>query len=127
MSKPEITMSEALASEAKEREITERLSVYFGLTHQPIRPQWGPSPRKPGPHADFDPFTSLDDAHLLLVECDKRGLMFKVATKIFHPIEADFCPDKYDVIAVTLLATSKQITTAIDAVVQNLPREQADA
>ncbi len=120
-------------TDGEQREITERLKRWHGSHHRVPREQWGLNQPKPGPHPDFDPFTSLDDAHLLLVECLERGLMPLVAVALRKRwTHLAWCKSSefedanvVEAIAMALLATAKQITLAVDEVIRNLPERES--
>ncbi len=100
--------------------ITEGLAKWMGWEWQPA--YLGAQHVKKPEHQSWDswyPFNKLDDARLLLVECDKRGLMIYVGEELSKQVPL---PDWYETlfdcdaeggIIMGLMATAEQITLAV--------------
>lgn len=102
-------------SEAEKLEIIEWLAKWAG---------WPSKPFDGGivvVHEDlvltFEPFSDLNHARLLLEECERRGIWFRVTGKLWAATNEH---QGRGIIGRGLLATAEQITLAVWAVVQGL-------
>ncbi len=139
---PEQRVAQSAATGDEMREITERLAKWMGWTLVPDDQVFALlSCHAKDDHVvvwrndrpvefaeEFGPMVSLDDARLLLVECDKRGLMLAVAQAVWNETDYEDFHDSDRVeisgISAGLLATPSRITLAIDEVVRGLPKEK---
>ncbi len=103
-------------TDEKKREITERLAEWmgWGYTLDSGGDVWRVGVT--GHDIVFWPFASLDAAHLLLVECDRWGLMLAVANVVIEQRDVVGCNGNEGMIQ-GLLSTPEQITLAVWAVV----------
>lgn len=106
--------------------ITEKLAEFMGWKHKPF--DGGIVVYRGSKLFRFEPFTDLRDARLLLVECDRRGLMMEVALRLYKIGNSpDWRDPRMEGIADALLFTAKQQTLAVWEVVEKLNKEKGGA
>lgn len=106
-------------TDAGKRTITEELAKWMGCGYYPeynllVTLQDGTS-------REWYPFESLNDACMLLVECDRRGLMGSVVASF---LGERMSPGGY--VKLGLLATPEHITLAVWEVVEGLNKGRGD-
>lgn len=113
----------------RKREITEGLAKWAGWKVKVH--QVGILTDRPDAHVYFDPFESLDDARLLLVECDRKGLLWEVVSELSLELdgsrETPFHSAMQHYMAIALLSTAEQQTLAVREVVEKLNKETGGA
>ena len=109
-------------NDAEKREITEGLAKWMGFDTT-RRPNGDVAVRQGPLCMVWDPFTNCDVTHLLLEECDQRGLLPGVARAIFHSCGQEAmriggASERVEGAVSALRATPEQLTLAVWEVVK---------